>query len=164
MKYIHILKDLIDNFYVTTYSRDFTLKSNTYGYDKVIDGDAKIVCGRGRVLKDEWLNPDFYKFGPNHIQTDKTFHKKDVVFISIITIILSHKSINFLKRIKNGIVVHRYISRNINLITNILAIQEQLTIVSIFNVNLSCVIKVFIHNYFHLATSVKISRAMSHML
>ena len=79
MKYTHILKDLIDNFYITTYPKDFTLESNTFGYDKVIEGDAQIVCGRGRVLKDEWLNPDFYKFGPNHIQTDKTFHRKDVV-------------------------------------------------------------------------------------
>ena len=79
MKYIDILKDLIDNFYITTYPKDFTLESNTFGYDKVIEGDAQIVCGRGRVLKDEWLNPDFYKFGPNHIQTDKTFHRKDVV-------------------------------------------------------------------------------------
>ena len=79
MNYINILKDIIDNFYVTTYMRDFRLERNTIGYDKVIEGDAKIICGRGRVLKDEWLNPDFYKFGPNHIQTDKTFHRKDVV-------------------------------------------------------------------------------------
>ena len=79
MKYTHILKDLIDNFYITTYPKDFTLESNTFGYDKVIEGDAQVVCGRGRVLKDEWLNLDFYKFGPNHIQTDKTFHRKDVV-------------------------------------------------------------------------------------
>ena len=79
MNYINILKDIIDNFYVTTYMRDFRLERNTIGYDKVIEGDAKIICGRGRVLKDEWLNPDFYKFGPNHIQTDKTFHREDVV-------------------------------------------------------------------------------------
>ncbi len=57
MKYIHILKDLIDNFYITTYPKDFILESNTFGYDKVIEGDAQVVCGRGRVLKDEWLNP-----------------------------------------------------------------------------------------------------------
>ena len=78
MNYINILKDIIDNFYVTTYMRDFRLERNTTGYDKVIEGDAQVVCGRGRVLKDEWLNPDFYKFGPNHIQTDKIFHRKDV--------------------------------------------------------------------------------------
>ena len=66
MNYIDILKDIIDNFYVTTFPRDFTLKS-------------KFVCGRGRVLKDEWLNPDFYNFGGSHMNTDKTFHRKDVV-------------------------------------------------------------------------------------
>ena len=66
MNYIDILKDIIDNFYVTTFTRDFTLKS-------------KFVCGRGRVLKDEWLNPDFYNFGGSHMNTDKTFHRKDVV-------------------------------------------------------------------------------------
>ena len=79
MKYIHILKDLIDNFYITTYPKDFTLESNTFGYDKVIEGDAQVVCGRGRVLKDEWLNPNFYHFGRNDMQIDKTFHRKDVV-------------------------------------------------------------------------------------
>ena len=79
MKYIDILKDLIDNFYITTYPKDFTLESNTFGYDKVIEGDAQVVCGRGRVLKDEWLNPDFYYFGRNDMQIDKTFHRKDVV-------------------------------------------------------------------------------------
>ena len=72
MKYIHILKDLIDNFYITTYPKDFTLESNTFGYDKVIEGDAQVVCGRGRVLKDEWLNSEFYHFGRNDMQIDKT--------------------------------------------------------------------------------------------
>ena len=66
MNYINILKDIIDNFYVTTFPRDFTLNST-------------FVCGRGRVLKDEWLNPDFYKFGGVHMNSDKTFHRKDVV-------------------------------------------------------------------------------------
>ena len=66
MNYIDILKDIIDNFYVTTFTRDFTLKS-------------KFICGRGRVLKDEWLNPDFYNFGGKHMHTNKTFHRKDVV-------------------------------------------------------------------------------------
>ena len=66
MNYINILKDIIDNFYVTTFTRDFTLKS-------------KFVCGRGRVLKDEWLNRGFYNFGGSHMHTDKTFHRKDVV-------------------------------------------------------------------------------------
>ena len=66
MNYINILKDIIDNFYVTTFTKDFILNST-------------FVCGRGRVLKDEWLNPDFYNFGGKHMNIDKTFHRKDVV-------------------------------------------------------------------------------------
>jgi len=79
VNYINILKDIIDNYYVTTYSRDFKLEPNTFGYDKVIENDSMNICNRGRVLRDEWLNPNFYKFGSKYIQSDETFHRKDVV-------------------------------------------------------------------------------------
>ena len=79
MNYIDLLKDFIDNFYFTTYPRDFKLKTDTQGYDKVIEGESLDICNRGRVIQEEWLRGDFYKFGNKHIMTDKVFHRKDAV-------------------------------------------------------------------------------------
>ena len=84
-------------------------------------------------------------------------------FVSVKAVFISHKSINFLKRVKDGVFIHGGISGNIDLITNILAIQKQLAIVSVFDIDLSHIIKVLIHNYF-LVTSVKISLAISYIL
>ena len=79
MNYIDLLKDFIDNFYFTTYPRDFKLKTDTQGYDKVIEGESLDICNRGRVIQEEWLRGDFYKFGNKHIMTDEIFHRKDAV-------------------------------------------------------------------------------------
>lgn len=84
-------------------------------------------------------------------------------FVSVKAVFISHKTIDFFKRVKDRILIHRNISGNIDLIANILTIQEQLAIVSVFNINLSHIIKVLIHNYF-LDTSVKISLAISCIL
>ena len=77
--YVKKVKSLIDNYYLTTFPVDFKLESNTYGYDGYIEGDSQFVCGRSVYLKDELLNPNFYKVGNKHIKTNKTFHNKELV-------------------------------------------------------------------------------------
>ena len=77
--YIKKVKSLIDNYYLTTFPVDFKLESGTYGYDDYIEGDSLFVCGRCNHLRNELLNPDFYKVGNKHIKTNDTFHNKELV-------------------------------------------------------------------------------------
>ena len=77
--YVKKVKSLIDNYYLTTFPTDFRLESGTYGYDDYIEGDSLFVCGRCDYLRNELLNPDFYKVGNKHIKTNDTFHNKELV-------------------------------------------------------------------------------------